>query len=340
VRALQEEELRRNIRENEGLHRRRLEEARKFEHQIRELQQVVESTRAELAERQRVGSRKESETAGAVERFQLERVQLKQRVEDLTAELAHATTAADQSAAMARERAAADGAAIVTLQQLAASKSFFDDTTDPSYNALNVPPADGSVAGKANPTSAINDQALQGLREFVSAFSNLLTYLEERATHLSAGYPDRMAKTVQDYCSSLNNHSKYIKPLDRSFAMFHDGTATLGPFAGAFSNFDNYLRRLLPHVHQASACCHYCRVFRGGGAWGCYVLVRPFHWIALTSACSWFVSFWLVLAVPLQRSAFGCPELRASRKHSYLHHAERPTPTCLRGDGFGWDRSL
>lgn len=44
---------------------------------------------------------------------------------------------------------------------------------------------------------------------------------------------------------------RYIKPLDRSYTMYHDGTATLGPFAGSFSNFESYLKRLLPHMQHA-----------------------------------------------------------------------------------------
>lgn len=68
-------------------------------------------------------------------------------------------------------------ATISALKETAASKNFFDDTTRKDFNMLNVPVASDKSSGR---TVTIKEQFLQGLREFTSLFSNLLTYLEER----------------------------------------------------------------------------------------------------------------------------------------------------------------
>jgi hypothetical protein len=245
---LQEEELRRKIMENEGLHRRRQEEARGYEQKIRELQQQLEAAQAQLQEGQRSQTLKASEATDATQRFHLERVQLTQRLADAQSALAATKATLEQKETALKATTDSSTAQIQALNELASSKCFFDDTATPEFNALNVPPSDDLGSGK---TSEINKQVLQGVRSFVSLFSNLLTYFEERAIHISAMQPDGMSKAAKECCAALNGHAKYIKPLDRSFTMYHDGAATLGPFAGAFSNFENYMKRLLPHMKHA-----------------------------------------------------------------------------------------
>ena len=245
---LQEEELRRKIIENESLHRRRQEEGRGYEQKIRELQQQLEASQVQVVESQRVDALKSSESADVSQRFHLERVQLNQRITDMQSSLSEARAAIDVKDAAFRAAAAKSSSEIEALEELAASKGFFDDTATKAFNALNVPPSDDAGSGKA---ADINKQILKAVRSFASNFSNLLTYFEERAVHVSSIQPGGMSKPAADCCAALSGHAKYIKPLDRSFTMYHDGTATLGPFAGSFSNFESYLKRLLPHMQHA-----------------------------------------------------------------------------------------
>lgn len=202
-----------------------------------------------MAEKERDSTKFATRTEDVTKRYQHEKTQYDQKLQTLQASLVDNLALVDQKDSELRAAESRHTAKLKALEDVVAASSFHNDTALQEFNRLNVPTFNS--ASSSAKVKEINGQALLGLRDFVSVFSNLLTYFEERTTYVGSVQPHGTSKVIQDCCDALSGHAKYIKPLDRSFSMFHEGTATLGPFAGAFLNFENYLKRLLPHLQHA-----------------------------------------------------------------------------------------
>eukprot|EP00039_Didymoeca_costata_P028427 m.21015 g.21015 ORF g.21015 m.21015 type:complete len:788 (+) comp7011_c0_seq1:115-2478(+) len=239
--VLQEEELRRKIKENEKLHRDSAEQRRKYDAKLKELKKSLKSAQDQLVEKEQHGTKVKSESATSIQRLELVNQQLDDKLSGLEAELMGVKEALARKENEYNSLEERSSSAISNLQEIYATKNFFDDTKYKEFNALNVPVAPDKAAGK---TKQILTEISQHLRSFVVSFSNFLSYIEERMERIQL--PGGLSAIAMETISALRDHSTYIKPLDRTFSMFVDETVALGPFQGALSNFENYMGRLLP----------------------------------------------------------------------------------------------
>ena len=124
---------------------------------------------------------------------------------------------------------------IDALEAKLKSARVFRDTEHAAFNALNVPTVD---AKGSQQLSEFKDSALRLVREFVASLSNLYTYLEERARTADA------SSTAAAYGAALNEHARFIKPVGKSMAAFHEGQGTLQAFVASLAALAEYLSRV------------------------------------------------------------------------------------------------
>eukprot|EP00037_Helgoeca_nana_P027179 m.309497 g.309497 ORF g.309497 m.309497 type:complete len:309 (+) comp27425_c0_seq23:61-987(+) len=145
---LQEEELRRKIRENEQLHRKMGEMKRESDREIRQLKEQLQTvqrtlksgdesrrTVAEEAQRSRENVHKES--AGLIERIGVLEIELQ------TSRTGHRTSLTDIEAKLSRTET--DNQRLRRLAANQRGKHGFDDIAHAAFNELNVPVVDASL---------------------------------------------------------------------------------------------------------------------------------------------------------------------------------------------------
>eukprot|EP00054_Salpingoeca_dolichothecata_P025014 m.172609 g.172609 ORF g.172609 m.172609 type:complete len:804 (+) comp25218_c0_seq6:54-2465(+) len=131
----------------------------------------------------------------------------------------------------------------VTIQET--SKPPFLDTCVPQFNELNIPIAQRGGESKG---SALRVEGQNFIKDFTSLLSTLYSYLEQRVKARDGG---TLSEVNSAYCSVLRGHPSYVKPLERTFALFIDQVDNLEAFTGACGTLSAYMQRLLPH-HELS----------------------------------------------------------------------------------------
>ena len=136
-------------------------------------------------------------------------------------------------AALAQQRAIVD-----QMTQTASNKRMFDDTVQGPYNQLNIPAVDGKRGADVD---RVKHQARDCIKQYASNFSNFLTYTEEG---LQQPGPPPVGSPAEHLVTALKGHSAYLKPLDRTFAAFADGSSDLADFISSMKVLSMYVTSL------------------------------------------------------------------------------------------------
>ena len=136
-------------------------------------------------------------------------------------------------AALAQQRAIVD-----QMTQTASNKRTFDDTVHGPYNQLNIPAVDGK---RGADVYRVKQQARDCIKQYASNFSNFLTYMEEGLQQ--PGLPP-VGSPAEHLVTALKGHSAYLKPLDRTFAAFADGSSDLADFLSSMKVLSMYVTSL------------------------------------------------------------------------------------------------
>ena len=136
-------------------------------------------------------------------------------------------------AALAQQRAIVD-----QMTQTASNKRMFDDTVQGPYNQLNIPAVDGKRGADVD---RVKHQARDCIKQYASNFSNFLTYMEEG---LQQPGPPPVGSPAEHLVTALKGHSAYLKPLDRTFAAFADGSSDLADFLSSMKVLSMYVTSL------------------------------------------------------------------------------------------------
>lgn len=192
----------RKIRENEQLHRSKIELRDKYEHDVGKLKTLLAAA----------NKARDIASAAAEEAKQSlaeDRARLQGESSTLSEELSKLR---DESAVEIRRlelQLNSTEVALETALKTAAGKLYFDDTTKCEFNEFNVPSFDPQRAPRIK---EFHVQMLEHVRKFCGNFSNLLTYFEEAAaTGAERGYKPLPVS----YTRVLDGHATFIKPLER-----------------------------------------------------------------------------------------------------------------------------
>ena len=150
-------------------------------------------------------------------------------------------------AALAQQRAIVD-----QMTQTASNKRMFDDTVQGPYNQLNIPAVDGKRGADVD---RVKHQARDCIKQYASNFSNFLTYTEEG---LQQPGPPPVGSPAEHLVTALKGHSAYLKPLDRTFAAFADGSSDLAVLLSSMKVLSMYVtgiyRGCMDHQSAEATC--------------------------------------------------------------------------------------
>ena len=105
-------------------------------------------------------------------------------------------------------------------------------------NQLNIPAVDGKRGADVD---RVKHQARDRIKQYASNFSNFLTHMEEG---LQQPGPPPVGSPAEHLVTALKGHSAYLKPLDRTFAAFADGSCDLADFLSSMKVLSMYVTSL------------------------------------------------------------------------------------------------
>eukprot|EP00040_Diaphanoeca_grandis_P023687 m.129298 g.129298 ORF g.129298 m.129298 type:complete len:775 (+) comp29385_c0_seq1:125-2449(+) len=243
---LQEEELRRQIEESERVHRTMAELKQKSEHEIRVAQKKTKDLEASLRQQTSQKEEMHSTTTGKLNHLTQENDSLQKQLDTAQEKLRQDRKLSEQVIAQWSAAFDKQKALVQQLTKTAESKNMFDDTAINKYNEFNIPVIDGKREALVQ---RIKQQAHDSVKSYASSFSNFLTYMEEQVkadTIVTNGAAEALASTLQ-------GHAAYIKPLDRTFASYVDGSADIESFFSSLKIFSAYATRVIASHAQYTA---------------------------------------------------------------------------------------